>query len=164
MGVLKSLSDASAWGETDPADTYTFTVRTPKLFHFDEENTNQIQEYLSNGIDLKEYALRHYSGPTAESFQPQCRQLGKALGRWLKGFVEWSAQEVDLRELIAGNTFAQDVKHMLNFLWLQDRIKDFPAILDDVGEVLGEVEQMAAAERQDTSRHMIIHGDFWTGK
>lgn len=139
-------------------------VRTPKFFHYDEENTNQIHECLPNGIDLKEYVLRHYGVPTSESLRPQCFLLGEALGRWLKGLSEWSAHQVDQRRVAAENTFAQDVKHMLNFSWLHDRIKDFPAILGDAKEILEQVEQMAAEERQDESKHQIIHGDFWTGK
>ncbi|KAM5354653.1 hypothetical protein ACJ41O_001300 [Fusarium nematophilum] len=160
---LRCLSGWSSFGRPDPADAHSFIVRTPKLLHFDEENANQIQEYLPDGIDLKEYVLRYYSSPTPESLQPQCRQLGEALGRWLKGFVEWSAQQVDHRRLVAENTFAQDVKHMVNFSWLNDRIKDFPAVLDGVKDILEQVEQMAAAERQDDGNYQIIHGDFWTG-
>ncbi|KAF4441560.1 hypothetical protein FALBO_17319, partial [Fusarium albosuccineum] len=84
-------------------------------------------------------------------------------GRWLKGFVRWSAQQTKHRELVAWNGLAQDVRHMVNFAWLYDRIKDFPVILDDVKDILEQVEQMAAAERKDENKHQIIHGDFWTG-
>lgn len=65
---------------------------------------------------------------------------------------------------MAQNDFAQDIKHMVNFSWLHERIKDFPDILDPVKDILGQVEQMAAAERKEVSKHQIIHGDFWTGK
>ncbi|KAF5011455.1 hypothetical protein FDECE_2444 [Fusarium decemcellulare] len=161
--TLRSLSGCSSFGTSDSTAPHNFIVRTPNFYHFDYKTSNQIQEFLPNGIDLKEYALRHYSAPTPQSLEPQCRQLGSAVGRWLKGFVKWSAQQTKHRELVAWNGLAQDVRHMVNFAWLYDRIKDFPAILDDVKDTLEEVEQMAAAERKDESKHQIIHGDFWMG-
>ena len=149
---------------SDSDEAHNFIVRTPKFFHFDQVNTNQIQEFLPNGINLKDYVLRHYTAPTPQYLQYQCHQLGKALGRWFNGFVKWGAKQNRHRQIVAQNTFGQDVKHMINFSWLRERIKDFPVILDDAKDILGEVEQMAVAERQDVSKHQIIHGDFWTGK
>lgn len=105
-----------------------------------------------------------YREPTPETVRPQCRQMGEAIGRWIRGFVEWSAQQADLRQSVGQNTFAQDVKHMINFLWLHDRISDFPEILNDVKDTLAQVEQMARKEREEASGYQVIHGDFWTGK
>lgn len=161
---LTRLSGCSTFGSGDSTATHRFTVQTPKFFHFDEDNANQIQQAVPNGINLKDYVLKHYNAPTSESLQPQCRQIGEALGRWLKGFGEWGAKQTEHRQLVAKNTFAQDVKHMINFLFLYDRIKDFPAILDDVKDDLAQIEKEALEERKDESQHQIIHGDFWTGK
>ncbi|RSL91619.1 hypothetical protein CDV31_015432 [Fusarium ambrosium] len=160
---LRSLSGCSSFGRCDSMDTYHFVARTPNFLHFDHDATNQIQEFLPNGINLKDYVLQHYSATTPQSFEPQCRQLGEALGKWLKGFIEWTTRQDEHRDVVAGNDFAQDIKHMVNFSWLNERVKDFPDILEHVKDTLGEVEQMAAAERKDVNKHQIIHGDFWTG-
>ncbi|KAL0933898.1 uncharacterized protein CTRU02_210697 [Colletotrichum truncatum] len=159
--TLRSLSGSSLFDKS--TDAHTFVVRTPNLFYFDDKSTTQIQEYLPNGIDLKSYVLQHFSAPTPQPLEPKCRQLGKALGTWLRAFVEWSAQQVKHRELVALNGFGQEVKHMINFAWLNDRITGFPGILGDVKDILQEVEDMAATERKEQSKYQIIHGDFWTG-
>ncbi|KAM6529463.1 hypothetical protein FALCPG4_007599 [Fusarium falciforme] len=161
--ILRSLSGCSSFGRSASTDTYNFVARTPNFFHFDEDGTNQIQEFLPDGINLKDYILQYYTAPTPKSFEPQCRHLGKALGKWLRGFIDWTTRQVKHRHVVAQNDFAQDIKHMINFSWLYKRIKDFPDILDPVKDILGQVEQMAAAERKEVSKHQIIHGDFWTG-
>jgi hypothetical protein len=164
VDCLKSQSNRPFTGRTDPTDAYSFTVRTPKFFHFDEDNTNQFKEYMPNGIDLKNYILQHYPAPTPESLRAQCQQLGKAIGRWLKSFTEWNSQQPDLRRIATENKDVQQIKHMLNYLWLYDRIKEYPAILEDVKDVLEQVEKAVDAERQNDSKLHFIHGDFWTGK
>ena len=53
---------------------------------------------------------------------------------------------------------------MLNFLWMYERIKEYPAILGGVADILAQVEKAAREERQDEDKLSIVHGDFWTGK
>lgn len=139
-------------------------MRTPKFYHFDQDSSTQVLEFLSDGIHLKDYAIKNYGPPTPESFQPQCHELGKALGSWLRDFVAWSAQQVKHRELVAQNEFGQAVRHMLNYGWLHERTKEYPGILNDVEDILTQVEQLAASEKENTDELQIIHGDFWTGK
>ncbi|EXM16552.1 hypothetical protein FoTM2_004553 [Fusarium oxysporum f. sp. vasinfectum] len=131
---LKILSPVSSFGN-QPNDTHNFVVRTPKFYHFDQDS----------------------------STQPQCHELGKALGSWLRNFVAWSAQQVKHRDLVAQNEFGQAVRHMLNYAWLHERTKEYPGILNDVEDILTQVEQLAASEKENTDELQIIHGDFWTG-
>ncbi|KAJ4269839.1 hypothetical protein NW762_001508 [Fusarium torreyae] len=160
---IKILSGNSKFGKSDSADAHDFVVRTPNFFYIDEESSTQIQELVPNGIDLKGYILEHYGAPTPESFEPQCRKIGKALGRWLKGFTEWSAKTSEHRELASTNEFGQEIRHMVNYSWLYSRMKEYPSVLGDVEDVFQQVEHMAAAERKEASKHQIIHGDFWPG-
>ncbi|KAI1412863.1 kinase-like domain-containing protein [Hypoxylon sp. FL1857] len=160
---LKALSAFPIVGKADESDPYYFAVRTPKFFHFDEATNSQIQEYLQNGIDLKTYALKTYAGSDSETTKHQCLQLGKALGRWLRGFHDWASQQASLRTVVAGNKELQQLKHFINFSWLLDRVKQFPSILSEAEGVFEEVKNMAAAELNDESKLQVIHGDFWSG-
>ncbi|CZR48705.1 uncharacterized protein FPRO_03974 [Fusarium proliferatum ET1] len=159
---LKILSSDSSFDNT-PKETHGFVVRTPKLYHFDQASSTQILEFMSDGIHLKDYAIQNYGSPTPDSFKPQCQELGKAVGRWLRDFVTWSAQQIKHRDLVAQNEFGQAVRHMVNYAWLHERIKEYPSILKDAKDILAQVEQMAAAEKDDIDKLQIIHGDFWTG-
>lgn len=144
------------------------SVCTPKLLHLHQtqESVIQIHEYLPRGIDLKSYMLKHCGGPSTPASHKHASQIGIALGQWLGGLANWSATQTggSHHEVVAKNSFAQDIKHMVNYAWLSDRINDFPHILDDVKDVLTEVENMSIQERQDGKAYQVIHGDFWTGK
>ncbi|TGJ87381.1 hypothetical protein E0Z10_g1347 [Xylaria hypoxylon] len=146
-----------------PGDTINFTVRTPKVYHFDEQNSTQIQEILHNGKDLKTYALSTYSANTSDAARPHCIQLGRALGKWLWNFHNWSATQAHLRKTVAENKDLQQLKHLINFSWLLDRVAQFPSILNEAKDVFEKVKDMAAKELEDESRLQAIHGDFWTG-
>ncbi|KAI1106837.1 kinase-like domain-containing protein [Jackrogersella minutella] len=159
---LNALSGFPIVGKADESHPYNFSVRTPKLFHFDEKNNTQIQEYLQDGIDLKNYSLKTYAESSPET-KHQSLQLGKALGRWLRSFHNWAAQQVELRSNIGGNKDLQQLKHMINFSWLLDRVKQFPSILGDAEAVFKEVKDMAVTELADESQLQVIHGDFWSG-
>ncbi|KAI3336528.1 kinase-like domain-containing protein [Xylariaceae sp. AK1471] len=160
---LKALSEFPIEGKAElPGDT-RFTVRTPNFYHFDEQNNTQVQEILLNGKDLKTYALNTYSANTLETARPQCLQLGRALGRWLRNFHTWSATQAGLRKTVAGNTEMQQLKHLINFSWLLDRVAQFPSVLGEAQDVFEKVKAMAAKELEDESRLQVIHGDFWTG-
>ncbi|KAJ4007838.1 hypothetical protein NW766_009646 [Fusarium irregulare] len=146
------------------SDSYNFIARTPRLYDFDAKGLNQLIELQSKGINLKDYAIQKFRSPTPQYLEPQCYALGKALGRWLKDFTEWSSQQTDHRELIAQNEFAQTVRHMVNYHWLHKRIEEFPSVLDDVRAILEDVEKTAVAQLKENDKLHIVHGDFWTGK
>lgn len=158
MNILTGKETSSS------SDSYNFIARTPKLYDFNAETLNQLIELQPKGINLKDYAIQNFRLPTPQFLQPQCYALGRALGRWLKDFTEWSSQQTDHRELIAKNEFAQTVRHMVSYQWLKRRIEEFPSVLGDVSAVLEDVERTAAAELKEHDKLRIIHGDFWTGK
>lgn len=139
-------------------------MRTPKFYHFDEKNSTQIQEILHNSKDLKTYALSTYPPNTPDALRPQCLQLGRALGTWLRNFHKWSATQAGLRKTVTENKDLQRLKHLINFSWLLDRVGQFPSILGEAKDVFEKVKDMAAKELEDESRLQVIHGDFWTGK
>ncbi|KAI1457119.1 kinase-like domain-containing protein [Annulohypoxylon moriforme] len=163
VGCLKALSDFPIVGKADESDPYNFTVRTPKFYHFDETNNSQIQEYLEDGVDLKNYALKTYANANSEITKHQALQLGKALGRWLRAFHNWASQQGELRAVVVKNEELKQLKHFINFSWLLDRVKQFPSILGDAEGIFNEVKEMAAAEMNDESQLQVIHGDFWSG-
>lgn len=139
-------------------------VRTPKLYDFTADSNTQIQEYLTNGIDFKNYALKYFSAPDT-SRGPLCFEVGQSLGSWLRQFHGWVSQveQVKLHDLIKSNKTMQDLKHMVNYTHLVSTVDSFPMILEDAREVFVEVEKLAAAELQRDDLQ-VIHGDFWTGK
>lgn len=168
---LTKLADLAIAGETDPGDEFRYVVRTPKILYFDKGSNTQIQEYLAHGTDLKTYALETYPAHTPETFRPQCYQLGKALGRWLRQLHEGPSQQRQhipqqqgLR--LSGDKYKelQQLKHMVNFEWLQQRIAQFPTILGDSEAIFKAVKDMAFKELGESDTHAVIHGDFWTGK
>ncbi|KAI0540880.1 kinase-like domain-containing protein [Xylaria digitata] len=161
---LRALSEFPIEGKAVlPDDTVNFTVRTPKFYHFDEQNNTQVQEILHNGKDLKTYALGAYTANTPNAARPQCIQLGRALGKWLRNFHNWSATQTHLRKMVAENKDLQQLKHYINFSWLLDRVAQFPSILNEAKDVFEKVKDMAAKELEDENKLQAIHGDFWTG-
>ncbi|KAI0127474.1 kinase-like domain-containing protein [Xylariales sp. AK1849] len=158
---LKALASFRITAKPDPISPYNYVVRTPKCFLFDEKSNTQVQEYLPNGVDLKTYALKNFPSPTPESQRPQCLQLGKSLGKWLRAFHDWTAEHPKLGAELAKNQEMQAMKHMINYQWLIRRIEQFPDILGEAKEVFEEVEMMAAEELKGDIQP--IHGDFWSG-
>lgn len=73
-------------------------------------------------------------------------------------------QQPELRHTVAKNQEMQQLKHMINFEWLLQRVEQYPAILEEAKATFEEVKRMAAAELEDENGIQVIHGDFWTGK
>ncbi|KAI0180901.1 kinase-like domain-containing protein [Hypoxylon sp. FL1284] len=160
---ILELADYPAIGNADEGGSYSFTVRTPKAFDDYVGYSCQIQEYLPSGTDLKTYALKTYANSNSETTRQQYLQLGKTLGRWLRGFHEWAAGRYELRQVVAGNDIMQHIKHTINFDTLLERIKQFPAILSDAEDAFRQVIDMDAEEWDVEDELQVIHGDFWTG-
>jgi hypothetical protein len=155
---------SSIAGNADSDSSPSISVGTPNMIHFDDRNFNQFHEYVPNGTNLKQYVMQHFPAPTPERYKLQCQQIGKALGRWLKSFLEWTSHQAELTTMVREHKQAQDVKHMITVLFMHDRIKQFPGTLDDLEEVVGDLEKMSLAERESEEGYQVIHGDFWTGK
>ena len=160
---MKALTSFTATPVCDAGDC-KFNVRTPKHLPFDAAETTQIQEYLPDSLSLKEYVLKHCSSPTPHSLEPRLRQLGSALGRWLREFHDWATGQTQLRHGVMANKEMQQMKHMINFQWLLDRVGRFPTVLGGVESLFNEVKDMASAELGEAEALQIVHGDFWTGK
>lgn len=158
--TLRLLSQLS------PTTTAAYEVRTPKLFHFNPETSTQIQEYLQNAVSLKNYALQHYQSPTSDTAKPQCVQLGRSLGQWLRAFHHWSEQPANqgLHKLFGTNKEMQNIKKMMNYDNLPRAMSKFQPELGELSALFKQIADMAAAELQDEDALRVIHGDFWTGK
>lgn len=155
---MKALASFSATPATQ------FNVRTPKYLAFDKAESTQIQEYLPDSLSSKEYVLKHCSPLAPASLEPQYHQLGVALGRWLRKFHDWSTGQAQLRHNGMANKEMQQMKHMINFHWLLDRVSEYPTVLGGAESIFNEVKDMASAELEDEEALEMIHGDFWTGK
>lgn len=159
----------------DQGSQFKYIVRTPQCYLYDDTTNTQILEYLHDGINLKNYALQNFPSPTPESFRPQCYQLGKALAQYImtlhqeteKEAKSWLSKgrvetEPKLYSTLKNNKQMQDLKHVINYDWLLQRIDQFPTILEEAREVFVQVKEMALSELNDTLTP--IHGDYWTGK
>ncbi|KAI1862693.1 uncharacterized protein JN550_010030 [Neoarthrinium moseri] len=165
---LKALSSFRVTGQQD---SVKYVVRTPHCYFYDEKSNSQILEYLPNGIDLKNYALKNFAAPSPDSLKPQCHELGRELAQWLVGFHRQSEQEARAAREKGGKSalFAQlepcremqQLKHMINYDWMVQRIAKFPDVLAEAREVFEEFK--AAALDELKGELMPIHGDFWTG-
>lgn len=118
---------------------------------------------------MKDYILKY--SPETDAYESleglselESREIGKELGAWLKFFSQWSEGNIELKDLAAKNIEAKNVRHMLNFSWLANRVEEYPHQLYEVKDILKDVEQAMAAEGQDETQLRCIHGDFWTGK
>ncbi|KAL7811412.1 kinase-like domain-containing protein [Trichoderma gracile] len=142
-----------------------FQVRTPKLHHFNPNSCTQIQEYVTDAVNLKYYALTQFRAPTSAVVRPRCLELGRDLGRWLREFHAWSdkPEQQDLREVFARNADMRNIKKYINYDQLLARVSMFPSLLEECKDVLQQIVAMATSELADDSKLAAIHGDFWTG-
>jgi hypothetical protein len=140
-------------------------VRTPKLFYFDASTKTQVQEYLDNAIDLKNYALKYYPPHTPTNLKSQCLGIGRGLGSWLRQFHGWAVQpaQASLRDTAAANHELQKLKHATYYQYLMMLVPKFTGVLSEAEATFAKVKEMADAE-QERSDLQVVHGDFWTGK
>ena len=178
MKCLKAFE--AVRGDSPPSNNdsaINFVVRTPKCYYFDEDTNTQIQESLPKALDLKTYALKHFSSPTTESQQVFCHELGASLGRYIRSFHRTTEQQVSewrntsegsgdakpaMYAELASHGDMQALKHTINYDWLLQRVDMFPEILADSKPIFEKVKQAAKEELEGDL--LPIHGDFWTGK
>jgi hypothetical protein len=53
---------------------------------------------------------------------------------------------------------------MVNFAWMQDRVKRWPDVLGSMADALKEVEEMADHEWETEEGFQLVHGDLGPGK
>lgn len=145
-------------------DIPNYIVKTPKTYFYDDAAHTAIQEYIPNGIDLKTYLLKNLASPTLPFFQPACHELGKSLSLYITEFYQVAESIPDLHKELKGNIQMQDLKHMINYDWLLERVTQFPEILAEAKEVFVKVKEQALVELKRPEDLKYIHGDFWPGK
>lgn len=162
----------------DQVSAFRYIVRTPRCYLYDNLVHTQVQEYLPDSVTLKAYILNNFASPTPESLQPQCHDLGKALGTWITGFhhktdseiKQWSIKKgnepkPNLYTALETNKDMQKLKHMINYDWLLQRVDQFPDILGEAKEVFEEVKKEAMRELNGAPEDLTsIHGDLCAGK
>ncbi|KAK5654672.1 hypothetical protein OQA88_6995 [Cercophora sp. LCS_1] len=141
------------------------SVRTPKLHHFDPSTNTQVQEYLPDSIDLKNYALKYLPPQTPPALKEQCLGIGRGLGSWLRRFHAWAAlpEQSGLRKTAADNRTLQQIKHRTYYEWALATIDRYPGILANARSVFEEIKAVADEELADDDKLQVVHGDFWTG-
>ena len=117
-------------------------------------------EFVPKSVDLKSYVLKQYASPTPELMRPQCFALGAAIGKWLRHFHDTIMQESKVLEAVKKTEFTQQVKQMINYNWLFERMKTYPDILAGAKDTFEMVSEQNATE----SKPYVNHGDFWPGK
>lgn len=145
------------------------------MYSYNDETKTMVQEYLPNGTNLKDYALKHFASPTPEALRSQCHQLGKALAEYITDFHqrtgaetrEWRASngtlpEPELHRVVKNAKDMQSLKHIINNDWLIQRVDQFPDILGGARPLFESVKKMALTELE--GELLPIHGDYWTGK
>lgn len=147
---------------------FQFIIKTPQCYLFHERTNDQILEYVPGAIDLKRYALKNFSSPTAKHLRPKCHLLGKALAQYIAAFhngVPAAVKEPKFLARLELNQEMQDLNFMINYDWLVQRIEDFPDILGEARDIFVQVREMAKKELENKSKGLVpVHGDFWTGK
>ncbi|CAG9996630.1 unnamed protein product [Clonostachys byssicola] len=148
-----------------PLVSSPFAIATPKILHFNPDTNTQIQGYFPNYINLKEYALGYYKGPTPTSAKSQCLKLGVAIGKWLRQFHAWGNEPSNqsFRDSLQNNGAMQQLKNYINYKMLVDMVDQYPDILGDAKEIFQKIYDQTLEELKDASSLVPIHGDFWTG-
>ncbi|KAF6836022.1 phosphotransferase enzyme family protein [Colletotrichum plurivorum] len=151
--------------ELAPHTESKLSVRTPRLFYFNEETNTQVQEYQPSPLSLKVYALQNFTSPNCESTRAQCLEIGQGIGKWLRTFHDWSnaPSQSGLRQVAAGNKEMQSLKHWANYQRLPAAIQRHPSVFQGCEEVFSAIVDQTAKELKDDADLRVIHGDFWTG-
>ncbi|ROT42784.1 phosphotransferase enzyme family protein [Sodiomyces alkalinus F11] len=154
-----------ALAQCPPVTSPLFSIRAPRLLYFDQETCTQVQEYQQSAVALKTFILKNYPSPTPEALRASYVALGRDLGRWLRFFHNWGSapEQKDLRDVAAGNSEMQGLKHWVNYVRLAQTIDHFPEILGGCAQLFGDIAKVTQDELRDESKLRVIHGDFWPG-
>ncbi|KUL83778.1 hypothetical protein ZTR_08634 [Talaromyces verruculosus] len=167
--VLKGLNNFSP--RRDVSLSPPITVKTPRLYDFNQSTHTQIMEDLPEASDLKTWLL----SPAGMSLdKPAAKAIGHALGLWLGSFHAWIShdEQIALRDKLAENKSMQQLKYVINYNQLVSMIDRYPHILEESRSVFEKVRAYASEELSTHTSNSAsngndgwgpIHGDFWTG-
>ncbi|KAI8285657.1 hypothetical protein K4K56_009184 [Colletotrichum sp. SAR 10_98] len=151
-----------------------YFVRTPKCYLYDDEAKTQIQEYLAGTLDLKSTVLKGCERPLDKLLQQQYHHIGRALAEYISQFHQntspvarahaekgTSPHPSTLHEAISRSSEMQDLKLMVNYDWLLERVEQFPDILKDAKDVFVRLREQGIDElKNGSAASTVIHGDF----
>lgn len=159
-----------ALSKVRPVQVDTISVRTPRLYHFDQNTSTQIMEDLTDTIDLKTVLEL----PEVSEVLPSSRSMaiGHALGAWLRWFHSWASEpgQSGLREALNSNAAMREVRYEISYGSFTNVVQKFPDIWEVNKQTLEEVKDMATNEYERKPQRSaekgwgVIHGDFWSGK
>ncbi|KAL2752574.1 hypothetical protein ACRALDRAFT_1083275 [Sodiomyces alcalophilus JCM 7366] len=154
-----------ALAQCPPVTSPLFSIRAPKLLYFSQDTCTQVQEYQQNAIALKAQILKNCPSPSPETLRAPYVELGRDLGRWLRAFHDWgnAPEQNDLRDVAAGNSEMQGLKHWVNYARLVLTIDSFPDTLGGCAQLFNNIVKATQDELADESKLRVIHGDFWPG-
>ncbi|KAI9164119.1 Adenylate-forming reductase [Paramyrothecium foliicola] len=148
-------------------------IRTPRLYMYDEITKTQVQGYLPGALSLKEYALKNFHASRPETSRPRAHQLGKLLAEYICCFNQIAREESNImsandiwpqQKLFATldtNKDMQNLKHMVNYDWMIQRIDRFPEILGQYKQIFIRAKEQALEELESIPQDLdALHGDW----
>ncbi|KAF5524855.1 hypothetical protein CGCA056_v002656 [Colletotrichum aenigma] len=172
VACLKYLHSIEA--TLQASENATYIVRTPKFYLYDDKTKTQIQEYLPGSLDLKSIVLKSCEEPLAVLLKQHYLHIGRALAEYISQFHQntspvarvhadegTSPHLSTLHEAISRSNEMQDLKLMVNYDWLLDRVEQFPDILKGAKGVFVRLREQGIDELKNRSAaSTVIHGDF----
>lgn len=172
VACLKYLHSIEA--TLQASEDATYIVRTPKCYLYDDKTKTQIQEYLPGTRDLKRIVLKSFEEPLAVLLKQHYLHIGRALAEYISQFHQntspvarvhaedgTSPDLSTLHEAISRSSEMQDLKLMVNYDWLLDRVEQFPDILKDAKDVFVRLREQGIDElKNGSAASTVIHGDF----
>ncbi|KAL4885876.1 kinase-like domain-containing protein [Aspergillus karnatakaensis] len=167
LRALNSMQSITTTNDTPTGQKYQITVKTPQLYHFNEETNTQVMEDLPSAVDLKTFLL---TPEIAQNISEEwTKSIGRTLGAWLRSFHFWiaDAKQSDVAAMLGSNTDMQDLKFTINYDSLLKVIDGFPDILEKSREIFEFVRELAKKELEEELDQEFgfggLHGDLWSG-
>ncbi|KAF5511509.1 hypothetical protein CGCS363_v003324 [Colletotrichum siamense] len=169
---LKHLHALKPLHQTSQSARYR--VGTPECYLYDDKTKIQIQEYLPGTLDLKSIVLKSCEEPLTVLLKQHYLHIGRALAEYISQFHQntspvarvhaeegTSPHLSTLHEAIRRSSEMQDLKLMVNYDWLLERVEQFPDILKDAKDVFVRLREQGIDElKNGSAAPTVIHGDF----
>ncbi|KAI0319033.1 hypothetical protein OF83DRAFT_1241216 [Amylostereum chailletii] len=158
VGVMKRVREAGLEGmQTEVPEVLWFDEKACVLVMKDAgADCKTLKEHLREGLDPK-----------------VAREIGKALGRFLKQVHGWGRESVEAREYVGGNEVGKSVVSRVTYGRLVGTLEGRAGIdkLQDIGVEVGEdemsvVREVAGVRTKEIAEgggDTVLMGDFWPG-